>query len=87
MPRFRKLPVEVEAIPWTGDNFAELIDFLTDDEKNADTLIRTSSVQVWNTLEGCYVTCPEGHWIIRGVKGELYPCDPDVLAQTYEAVD
>lgn len=35
------------------------------------------------TLEGGHVVCP-GDWIIRGVKGELYPCKPDIFDATYE---
>lgn len=39
-----------------------------------------------HTLEGDHI-CSPGDWIIRGVKGELYPCKPDIFAATYEAVD
>lgn len=39
-----------------------------------------------STLEGMMRADP-GDWIIRGVKGELYPCKPDIFAATYEAVD
>ena len=38
------------------------------------------------TLEGV-MTASLGDWIIRGVKGEFYPCKPDIFAATYEAVD
>ena len=38
------------------------------------------------TLEGTMHALP-GDWIIRGVKGELYPCKPDIFAETYEAVE
>jgi hypothetical protein len=38
------------------------------------------------TLEGLMVGI-EGDWIIRGVKGELYPCKPDIFAATYEPVE
>jgi len=38
------------------------------------------------TLEGLMVAT-EGDWIIRGVKGELYPCKPDIFEATYEPVD
>ena len=37
------------------------------------------------TLEGLMLGC-EGDWIIRGVKGEFYPCKPDIFAETYEPV-
>ena len=39
-----------------------------------------------DTLEGGHIVCP-GDWIITGVKGELYPCKPDIFEQTYGAVE
>lgn len=39
-----------------------------------------------DTLEGGHIVCP-GDWIITGVKGEHYPCKPDIFAATYEPVD
>jgi len=38
-----------------------------------------------DTLEGGHIVCP-GDWIITGVKGEIYPCKPDIFAAIYEAV-
>ena len=38
-----------------------------------------------DTLEGGHIVCPDD-WIITGVKGERYPCKPDIFAETYEAV-
>ena len=38
------------------------------------------------TLEGIHAA-KVGDWIIRGVQGELYPCKPDIFAETYEAVE
>ena len=39
-----------------------------------------------DTIEGGHAVCP-GDWIITGVKGERYPCNPDIFAMTYEPVD
>ena len=39
-----------------------------------------------DTLEGGHIVCP-GDWIITGVKGEVYPCKPDIFAATYEPAD
>ena len=36
-----------------------------------------------DTPEGGHVVCP-GDWIITGLKGEMYPCKPDIFAATYE---
>jgi len=38
------------------------------------------------TLEGI-MTASKGDWVIKGVKGEVYPCKPDIFAATYEPVD
>lgn len=39
-----------------------------------------------DTLEGGHIVCP-GDWIITGVKGEHYPCKPDIFAATYDLVN
>ncbi|MEU4225816.1 hypothetical protein AB0F17_16100 [Nonomuraea sp. NPDC026600] len=85
MPRFRKRPVEIEAVQWTGDNVNELWDAFSAEniygptEKNPDWLIIT-------TLEGD-MRANVGDWIIKGVQGELYPCKPDIFEATYEAAE
>ncbi|KKN53612.1 hypothetical protein LCGC14_0600430 [marine sediment metagenome] len=39
-----------------------------------------------DTLEGGHIVCP-ADWIITGIKGEFYPCKPDIFEATYEKVD
>ncbi len=78
--KFRKKPVEVEAVQWTGDNFGGLTDFMHDAYGVEDKKITIS------TLEGV-MTADIGDWIIKGVKGEFYPCKPDIFDQTYEKVE
>lgn len=39
-----------------------------------------------DTLEGGHIVCP-GDWVITGVKGEHYPCKPDIFQSTYDSVD
>jgi hypothetical protein len=47
----------------------------------------TMHVHGWiDTKEGGHIVCP-GDWIIQGVKGEFYPCKPDIFAATYEAAE
>jgi hypothetical protein len=89
---FRKRPVLVEAIQWTGSNIIDVMAFMSPQEpvyvnnlshmkfSNADDLV---GIQ---TLEGL-VVASKGDWIIRGVAGELYPCKPDIFKATYEGVD
>ena len=91
MPRFRKKPVEIEAVKWEGGDYKHLEQFCglnwgRADAKDADWLGPDDGehVVLWNTLEEQWLCCPKGHWVIRGIKGELYPCAPDVFEAIYE---
>ena len=91
MTQYRKKPVVIEAFRWTGD-----IDQTEDpvwccDAIRAGTVrfgdVGTEGVHMLiDTLEGTH-RANQGDWIIQGVKGELYPCKPDIFALTYEPVD
>lgn len=78
---YRKKPVVIEAIRWTGDNFADVQRFAGDAAVESvfceDVLIQT--------LEGI-MRASVGDYIIKGVKGEFYPCKPDIFEQTYDEV-
>lgn len=88
--KYRKKPVVVEAVQWDGTySHAKLLQT----ELGLDTRGMTShppsnSVSWWriDTLEGGHTVTP-GDWIITGVKGEHYPCKPDIFAMTYEPVE
>jgi len=82
MPFFRKKPVTIEAIFWSGDNLPQVMQFMGPDLSGK--LTDEGGIQI-RTLEGT-MTANEGDWIIRGVKGELYPCKPDIFDATYERV-
>ena len=82
--KFRKKPVVIEACQWTGDLDA----------------LRAWSAPLSPPFPGGVVSgtllieTPEGEmvanvgdWIIRGVKGEFYPCKPDIFAATYEGAE
>ena len=79
---YRKRPVTVEALQYTGQNGSELRAWLH--EGGA-----TYSTEGWPlailTLEGQLEVSP-GDFVIRGVRGEFYPCKPDIFEATYEAV-
>ena len=83
MPKFRKKPVEIEAVRWTGKNAAEVLDF--GNFKFIVTQIEGKRIVQIVTLEGV-MNAKEGDWIIKGVKGEFYPCKPDIFEATYESV-
>ena len=89
MPKFRKKPVEIEAIQFVGgpENRAAVLDFTGVEATNAKTIYwRANDADgelVIRTLEGDLVASL-GDWIIRGVKGEVYPCKPDIFEITYD---
>jgi hypothetical protein len=83
MSQFRKKPVIIEAVQWTGDR-ACLVALFTDCYVDG-TIQRTDKAIEIHTLEG-RMLCKVGDWIICGVMGELYPCRSDIFAATYEPV-
>ena len=78
MAKFRKKPVMIEAIQWTGNNLKEIKDFMGYYEYAKKNLII-------HTLEGNMIA-QVNDWIIRGVHGEYYPCKPKKKKKTYEPV-
>ncbi len=85
MPLFRKKPVVIEAIKWTGENADEVQAFLHNGHPDAaHGWVKGRFVEI-GTLEGLMVASV-GDWIIKGVRDEFYPCKPDIFAQTYEPV-
>lgn len=91
MPRYRSKPVEVEALQWTGDNEDELRAFVGDlfeavaPEDRGDDPDQTAAVL--DTRHGAWRCVYVGQWIVKGVKGEVYPVADDVFAETYEPVE
>ena len=93
--KFRKKPVVVDAIQWTGTNGHEVIDWATSVGHfphgvvaagwSFDYSVGKTPKMTIPTLEGDHVANP-GDWIIRGVAGEFYPCKPDIFEKTYEEV-
>lgn len=89
--KYRKKPVVVEAIQWTGKNLQELKNFVGDsleyDVMDAAWEIGKGPVIVnvrIQTLEGIH-HASVGDFIIKGIRGEFYPCKPDIFAKTYES--
>jgi hypothetical protein len=94
MSKYRKKPIVIEAVQWFkhgdhpevhergrmtistgfGDNYAE-----------RESEVSLEGCGFIHTLEGDHVVTP-GDWIVRGVKGELYSCKPDIFEAAYEAV-
>ena len=91
MPMFRKKPVVIEAVQWSPD-----ADGVQQNAWPANWPVGEWEVSpavdhpddptlylIIPTLEGNHGASP-GDWIIKGVKGEFYPCKPDIFAATYE---
>ncbi len=99
---FRKRPVVIEAIQLRWDTWQEMCEFadvghlsdgkpegcyVTPDGCASQTAGPDYRIGLHiPTLEGVMLAA-ENDWIIRGVKGEFYPCKPDIFEATYEAVE
>lgn len=98
--KYRKKPVVIDAIQWTGKNHREMFDFLTngncpDEYMTSDFPIVSDNFYIdnWKVPGGLVIKTLEGEhlanigdYIIRGVHGEFYPCKPDIFRKTYEEV-
>jgi hypothetical protein len=80
MAQYRKRPIVVEAIQWTGKNFIDVLEFghpvLGNGEDNTLLIYNPEGV----------ITVFLDDWVIKGTKGEIYPCKPDIFVEIYEAV-
>jgi len=80
--KFRKKPVIIEAKQFNKYNIIEILSFCN----NLPYFNLKNNTLIIPTLEGD-MTAKEGDWIIKGIKGEFYPCKPDIFEQTYEKVE
>lgn len=85
MPFFRKKPIVIEAVQWTGTNPDEVLGLFLTKGSVRRWELHPNALMI-DTLEGT-MRADLNDWIIKGVKGELYPCKPDIFAVTYEAVN
>jgi hypothetical protein len=89
MKQYRKKPVVIDAVQFDGLNPTEIKDFVGE---NCEVEIYDNEVTppvariVIHTLEGD-MEVSKGDYVIKGVKGEFYPCKPDIFEQTYESVE
>lgn len=81
----KKVRIESAGVQWDGTDrcFSEISDFVP-----AEYLLRLNKpyMQVYNTLEDQWLNVPIGHWVVKGLKGEFYPCEPGVMEMKYEQV-
>ena len=91
MPKYRKRPVVIEAFQYDGDLINSKGEWYVPDwavtaKKSGIIYFKDAGDMYIETLEGDMKT-DVGDYIIQGIKGELYPCKPDIFEQTYEAVE
>lgn len=79
---YQKKPVVIEAIQWDGTDIClgEIVHWMNHEVQN----LENNKLGI-ETLEGV-MEASVGDFIIKGVKGEFYPCKPDIFEQTYEEV-
>lgn len=84
--KYRKKPVVIEAVQYLNnserDNWEEIHNFVGGVRRGNDS---RPFIEI-ETLEGVMRAYPND-WIIKGVKGEFYPCKPDIFEATYERVE
>ncbi len=96
--RYRKLPVVIEAVQWDNHNLNEIeefvgsFDFLRWEFKGNIYPINLAPdeyamLQVYVSAEICWCNVPVGHYVIKGVRGEFYPHDPEIFSEVYREVD
>jgi len=92
--KYRKKPVVIDAFIWDGNretlarnigHFSSNAGFVSEAKVTDSGLMFTGKLKI-PTLEG-EMLADVGDWIIRGVKGEFYPCKPDIFEATYEAAE
>lgn len=88
--KYRKKPVEIEAIQWNGVNHLDLnkfagLKFAVIPEVDRDLCgDPEATAQIFDALHSTWVLVYTGDYIIKGVEGEFYPCRPWIFDQTYE---
>ena len=83
--KYKKKPVVIEAMQLTKDNVVDVLSFCNSTGNIVASNEDDMGLSIL-TLEGT-MTANIGDYIIRGVKGEFYPCKPDIFEQTYEEVE
>lgn len=79
MARYRRKPVEIEAIKWTGNNKDDIFEF------GGDGIHIYNNCLFVDTFSG-QVICNNGHYIVKYDNGKLSTCTPDVLSADYELI-
>lgn len=89
--KYRKKPVVIEAIQFTGDNWREVADWINNINPEQYTTLHFAKN---GRITGIIIKTPEGEmltsigdYVIKGINGEFYPCKPDIFEKTYECIE
>lgn len=88
--RFRTREVEIEATQFTGRNWDEMAEWTENSFHEVDPEDRLDdpdiTAEVYDKLHSTWIGVIPGQWIVRGVKGEYYPCDNETFFWKYEEI-
>ena len=82
LDKYRTKPFEIEAVQWVGQGLEVLVEQIP----GAGFKRQEDKLYVWDYLQKTWVQVNPYDYIIKGMKGEFYPCDPDVFEAKYEGV-
>ena len=83
--KYRKKPVVIDAVQFTGDNGDAIVKWIANGPAGGAAGVDGERIRI-STLEGT-MHADKGDFVIRGVKGEHYPCKPDIFERTYDVVE
>lgn len=97
MPKYQKKPIIVEAVNWTGGTIApalpQWLPNVTNNVEREEEALFVPEGAVWKQGSNLWIGTPEGpsradpgDYIIQGIKGEIYPCKPDIFTASYDEV-
>lgn len=90
--RFKTRPVEIDAMQFTGDNHDELVEWTGGqwESSHEEVDVFGHAVEfkgmIFDELHQTWISVAPGMWIVRGAKGEFYPCDDETFHWKYEEV-
>lgn len=91
--RFRQRPVEVEAVQWTGSNLTEMYLFAATffhqlpDRDGATPRYAVPTGAVYSTRHSRWLPVLTDEWVVKGPKGEFFPCDDRAMHDLYELLE
>lgn len=84
----KKVRIESADVQWDGTESALNIikEFIVDENLYSYDTRSAIHLKVWNTLEDQWLNVPIGHWVVKGLRGEFYPCEQQAMDMKYTEV-